>query len=201
MDVRATRAKTPEAWLAAVPAGTRSLCEEVREWIAEWAPALTESIKWNMLAFSGNATVVLLGGFTRHVTLFFHRGAELADRAGLFLEGTGAQMRAVQIREGDALDRVALRSLVRAAVALDAQAKPPPRPRVARPPLPVPPLLAAALKKHKAAAAGFARLSPSCQREYILWIDQAKRPETRQRRLAATMAALAEGRRWGQRKE
>ena len=93
-----------------------------------------------------------------------------------------------------------LRSLVRAAVALDALGKPPPAARTRRPPPEVPPVLAAALESRKDAAAGFARLSPSCQREYIVWITTAKRPETIERRLATTVNALASGRKWAERK-
>jgi uncharacterized protein YdeI (YjbR/CyaY-like superfamily) len=199
VDTRPTKAKSPEAWLATVPEGTRALCAEARDAIAEWAPDLIQSIKWNMLAFSGSATVVLLGGFTRHVSVFFHRGAELSDPGGLMAEGTGAQMRMVQLRSVDDLARPGLRSLVRAAAALDTQGKPPRAPRPPRPPPEIPPVLAAALRKNRAAAAGFARLPPSCQREYIVWITTAKRPETREHRLATTLSALASGRKWAQR--
>jgi uncharacterized protein YdeI (YjbR/CyaY-like superfamily) len=186
--------------MATVPKATRPLCAEARDMIAEWAPDLIQSIKWNMLAFSGSATVVLLGGFTRHVSLFFHRGAELSDPAGLMEKGTGCQMRMVKLRSVEDLSRAGLRSLVRAAVALDALGKPPPAARTRRPPPEVPPVLAAALESRKDAAAGFARLSPSCQREYIVWITTAKRPETIERRLATTVDALASGRKWAERK-
>jgi uncharacterized protein YdeI (YjbR/CyaY-like superfamily) len=60
-------------------------------------------------------------------------------------------------------------------------------------PVPVPPELAAALKKNKIAAKAFADFSPSCRREYCLWIAAAKRPETKERRLRQAMALIAEG--------
>ena len=59
---------------------------------------------------------------------------------------------------------------------------------------------ALATKKNRASAEGFRKLSPSCQREYLVWLSTAKRPETRDRRLKETLAALASGRRWAQRK-
>ena len=55
-------------------------------------------------------------------------------------------------------------------------------------------------KKHRAAAENFKKLSPSCQREYLVWLTTAKLPETQQRRLKQTLAALATGRKWAQRK-
>jgi uncharacterized protein YdeI (YjbR/CyaY-like superfamily) len=59
----------------------------------------------------------------------------------------------------------------------------------------VPPDLAAALKlkKNAKAAAAFQALSPSHRREYVEWIAEAKRDETRARRVATTVAWLTEG--------
>jgi len=53
--------------------------------------------------------------------------------------------------------------------------------------------LAVALKKDKKAAAGFAGLSPSCKREYVEWIAEAKRAETREKRIVQAMEWIGEG--------
>lgn len=54
--------------------------------------------------------------------------------------------------------------------------------------------LPADLKEALAAAPGaeqrFLALPPSHQREYLKWIDEAKRPETRARRIQATIERL-----------
>ena len=52
---------------------------------------------------------------------------------------------------------------------------------------------AAALKKNKAARNAYAAFSPSCKREYDEWIADAKRPETRDRRIAQAIEWIAEG--------
>jgi Bacteriocin-protection, YdeI or OmpD-Associated/Domain of unknown function (DUF1905) len=54
----------------------------------------------------------------------------------------------------------------------------------------VPPDLQAALDVDAAAAATFAGLSFSHRREYVQWIAEAKRPETRARRVAGTLDRL-----------
>jgi uncharacterized protein YdeI (YjbR/CyaY-like superfamily) len=59
--------------------------------------------------------------------------------------------------------------------------------------LKIPPDLDSALKKSSAAARTFASFSPSQRREYIEWITEAKRPETRAKRLQTTVDWLAEG--------
>ncbi len=57
----------------------------------------------------------------------------------------------------------------------------------------VPPDLADVLAAEPAAAAAFDRLSFSHRREYVQWITEAKRPETRARRVAGTVDRLREG--------
>jgi len=49
------------------------------------------------------------------------------------------------------------------------------------------------VEANPAAAAGWESLSPSNRREYARWIEDAKRPETRQRRVAETVRKLAAG--------
>ena len=63
----------------------------------------------------------------------------------------------------------------------------------AKPALPDPADLAAALKKNAKAQSTWAKSPPGHRREYIEWITGAKRPETREKRLATTLEWLAEG--------
>ena len=57
----------------------------------------------------------------------------------------------------------------------------------------VPVELAKAFKKEKEAKALFEKLSYTHQREYVNWIDEAKREETRQNRIAKTIEMLKKG--------
>ncbi|HVV73300.1 MAG TPA: YdeI/OmpD-associated family protein, partial [Verrucomicrobiae bacterium] len=59
--------------------------------------------------------------------------------------------------------------------------------------LKVPDYFSAALKQNKRAAANFEKFSFSHKREYVEWLVEAKREETRQKRLATALAWLAEG--------
>ena len=58
----------------------------------------------------------------------------------------------------------------------------------------VPPDLRSALSGDAAADASFAKLSFTHQREYVEWVEEAKRAETRARRIAATVDRVREGR-------
>jgi uncharacterized protein YdeI (YjbR/CyaY-like superfamily) len=62
-----------------------------------------------------------------------------------------------------------------------------------KPPLRTPADFASALKKSKKAAAVFAAFSPSCKREYVEWIVDAKRAETRAKRIATAVEWIGEG--------
>jgi len=65
--------------------------------------------------------------------------------------------------------------------------------RAPKPQLEVPAEFAAALRRDRKATAAYAALSLSCQREYVEWIAGAKRPETRERRIAQAVTWIAEG--------
>lgn len=53
--------------------------------------------------------------------------------------------------------------------------------------------LQAALAADPVAEAAFARLSFTHRREYVEWVEEAKRPETRSRRIGATVERVLEG--------
>ena len=56
-----------------------------------------------------------------------------------------------------------------------------------------PPEFTAALNRNARAVAAFAAFSPSCRREYIEWIADAKRPETRNKRITTALLWIAAG--------
>jgi uncharacterized protein YdeI (YjbR/CyaY-like superfamily) len=68
-----------------------------------------------------------------------------------------------------------------------------PAPKHPKPPLRVPPDLQAALASNAKARQTFEGFPPSHRREYLEWITEAKRPETRARRLERTVEWLAQG--------
>ncbi len=204
MDCSRARTKDPGEWLETCPDFSQPLAEQVVEWFLTWEPDLAESIKWNMLCFTGRKLVCGLSACQKHLGITFFRGTELPDPAKLFSPGgeRNTNILSLRITTFDGLNRDALRDLLHAAVALDADPTIPPVPKVKRKPWPMPAFFKSALaqKQNRAAAEGFKKLSPTCQREYLVWVSTAKQPETRDRRLAETLAALKGGRKWAQRK-
>jgi hypothetical protein len=203
MDVSRARTRDPDDWLENAAEFSRPLVAQLRQWITRAEPDLTESIKWNTLAFSGRKLVCALSACKAHVGIAFFRGTELDDPRGLFDPAgeTNTNLRSIRLKSLDEFDRRAFEALLHAAVELDDRRDIPPAPKVKREPWPVPDFFADALTRNKKAAAGFAALSMSCQREYLVWLSSAKRPETRQARLKQTLAALRQGFRWIDRKK
>jgi hypothetical protein len=201
MDCSRAKTHDPDTWIDQAPAFSKPLAEQVREWILRWQPDLTESIKWNMLCFSGHRLVCGLSACKHHLGISFFRGTELRESTSLFTGGEGnTRIQSIRLTSLETWDARAFRQLVQAAVRLDASPQLPPPPKVRREEWPMPELLAKALKSNKAAAANFETLSRTCQREYKVWISTAKQPETLTRRLKETLATLAAGRKWAQRR-
>ena len=96
----------------------------IRALIREADPEATEAVKWRKPSNPDGVPVWEHGGlictgetYRNKVKLTFARGAALEDPAGLFNSSLdGNTRRAIDIREGDAIDGEALKALVRAAV-------------------------------------------------------------------------------------
>ena len=202
MDCSRARTKDPIEWLETCPDFSWPLANQLREWILTWEPDLTESVKWNMLCFSGRKLVCGMSACKHHLGIAFFRGTELRDPTGLFIAGSegNTNIRGIRLTTLEGLNRSALQELLRAAVELDAEPSLPPLPKRQREPFPMPDYFTKALRKNRAAAEFFRGLAPTYQREYIVWLTFAKLPGTRARRLADTLKALAKGRKWAQRK-
>ncbi len=201
MDCSRSSTKNPDRWMEQCSEFSRPICEQLRTWVIRWEPDLTEAIKWNNLCFVGRKPVCGISGCKKHVAIFFFRGTELYDPTDLFVPAeNNTWIRSIKITNFEKFSREAFRKLLHAAVELDGDPDRLPPPPQKREEWPVPEYFAKALKSHKAAGAGFAALAPTYQREYLVWLTTAKREETREKRLAETLAALAAGRKWAQRK-
>lgn len=204
MDCSRAPTKDPGEWLESAPDFSKPLAEQLVELILNCEPDLTESIKWNILCFSGRKLVCGISACKKHVSIAFFRGTELPDPAKLFAPGGegNTNIRSIRLTSLEGFHRRAFQTLLHAAVELDADPTIPPAPKVKRKPWPMPKFFKVALaqKQHRAAAENFRALSATCQREYLVWLSTAKLPETRSRRLTQTLSALRQGRKWAQRK-
>ena len=181
-----------DAYIAQAADFARPILERARAVVHEACPQVEETIKWDMPSFVYAGRILCgMAAFKQHAVFGFWEHARVmgeGERTGM---GSFGKMTSVR----DLPPKKQLVALVRKAVALnEGGGTPPARKRAApRPPPVVPDDLAAALRDHPAASAAFDGFPPSHRREYIEWLDEAKREETRAKRLAQAIEWLAEG--------
>jgi hypothetical protein len=92
---------------------------EIRRLIHEVDPDVVEDWKWmGTPVWSHDGMYALANAHRDKVKLTFHHGAQLSDPKKLFNNGlTGNKWRAIDIFEGDKIDKTALKALLREAIA------------------------------------------------------------------------------------
>ena len=171
----------------------RPILAEIRARVHAACPGVEETIKWGMPNFV-HAGGILCGmaAFKQHASFGYWKHALVmgeAERDGMGSYGRLASMR-------DLPPRTRMQADLKKAMRLNEDGVKPERRKPASKPVPeIPGDLAAALDKDKAAKATFDGFPPSCKREYIEWIVEAKREETRAKRLAQAVEWMAEGKR------
>jgi uncharacterized protein YdeI (YjbR/CyaY-like superfamily) len=170
----------------------RPILEKIRERVHAAVPEAEEAIKWGAPAFTLNGKIlIVMAAFKAHAALNFWRGQEIGDgsaKAGAM--GQFGQLKSVADLPSDA----ELDALIKEAAVLAATA-PAPR-KTKHEPKPAPemhPAFAAALEQAPTAKATMDGFSPSCRREYLEWIADAKQDATRARRIATAVEWLSEG--------
>jgi uncharacterized protein YdeI (YjbR/CyaY-like superfamily) len=165
---------------------------KLRAIVHEACPDVEETIKWRMPSFEYKGLLCGMAAFKQHCTFGFWKHKEVVgdDRAREAMGSFGC------IRKpADLPPKRELVGYIKKAMALNDSPVKTPRllKHPKKPPPAMPDDLAAALKRNKAARTTFEKFPPSHRREYIEWIVEAKREETRAKRLATTLEWLAEG--------
>jgi uncharacterized protein YdeI (YjbR/CyaY-like superfamily) len=171
----------------------RPVLAHLREVVHAACPDVQESIKWGFPHFMhGGRILAGMAAFKAHCAFGFWHGDAVAG-SGRGGEAMGQFGRITSVK--DLPSKRELTSAVKKAAALiDAGIKPVRAPKTAEKPPPVPSDdLASALARNPAARKTFDSFPPSQQREYVDWIAEAKRKETRERRLSDAVDWLAKG--------
>jgi len=182
-----------DAYIAKSADFAQPILAHLRALVHEVCPHAEETLKWRMPAFLHNGRILCgLAAFKQHASFWFWRGMNVT--AGWDAkDGMGAFGRLTSLKDL-APRKELVAHLEKAMQFAEAGAKfvvankkvPKPAPKT-------PDDFAAALKKNKKALAVYEGFSPSCRREYVEWIGEAKREETRAKRLAQAVEWIAEG--------
>ncbi len=185
-----------DAYIARAAPFAQPLLERLRSGVHQGCPEVEETIKWSMPFFTVKGRMLAhMAAFKQHCAFGFWQGREVAGQ-GRDGEAMGQFGRITAL--ADLPPPREMKALVQAAVQrIDLQAATPraarPAAKTRLPALEMPADLQAALAAQTAARSTYDGLAPSKQREYLEWITEAKRAETRQRRVAQAVEWLAEG--------
>ncbi len=182
-----------DAYIAEAAPFAKPILRRLRKVVHAGCPAVEETIKWGFPHFVYKGNIAGMAAFKEHCVFGFWKDALLFDRESENgkKEGMGQFGRLTDV--ADLPDEKILIGYVRKAAELNDDGVEGGRPRKARPPIPLPEDFCAALAKSPAARKTFDDFPPGKRREYIAWVTEAKRPETRQRRLDTSIEWLAQG--------
>ena len=182
-----------DAYIAKAKPFAQPILEHLRALVHKACPDAEESMKWSQPFFSYKGTILAnMSGFQSHCHFGFWDKGMAEDVRN---SGDGPLKRIVSLKDLPA-DKQMLAWIRQTAANVDNGTYRSPiaeREKKVKPEAEVPADLTAALKKNKAAAATFKSFSPSCRREYVDWITEAKREETRAKRIATAVEWIAEG--------
>lgn len=155
---------------------------------------LEETVKWGGPCYTFNGkNVVGMGAFKSYVGLWFFQGALLEDKAEVFVnaqEGKTKALRQWRFQDRKEITPKLIKTYIEEAIRLSEQGKgiKPDRAKSVA----IPPQLKEALRSSKKARTSFQSLSRGKQREYADYVADAKRDETKAKRISRIIPMILE---------
>ncbi|MFM2388275.1 MAG: hypothetical protein RL660_3032 [Bacteroidota bacterium] len=173
------------------------ILQYLRERVHEYAPMIEESIKWGSISFGYKGIVCGMAAFKQHCVFgFWKNKAMMAQFPELTANGDEAMYQFGKLTSIKQLPKKAqFKKMMQYAIMLNEQSlgkttkKPSDKSRT----IEAPADLTKALKANKAAWQTFEAFAYSHKKEYVEWIEDAKRAETRERRIAQAVTMIADG--------
>lgn len=144
-----------------------------------------KTVKWGADVFTYNGkNVVSCYGFKNHFTLWFYNGVFLTDKNNHLIaasEGKTKSLRQWRFTSKDQIDEKEIMSYIEEAIEVEKKGL-----KIKPTKTPVPPIpmeLQVALDANPILKEQFQQLTPGYQKEYILYIDEAKQEKTQLARI------------------
>ena len=190
-----------DAYIAKAQPFAQPILNHLRELVHTAVPGVAETIKWSRPFFEYKGAILgNMSAFKEHCSFGFwgeEIAAVLRQAKVLQPDAMGSLGRITRVEDLPTKKQM-LGFLRQAKDFIDSGQYTSPiaaRNKVVKAPVPAlqsPPEFTRALKGNKKASTAFAAFSPSCKREYIEWIADAKRAETREKRIATAMEWISE---------
>ena len=192
-------AKTHEEYFADAPEFAVPILEKIKKLVHDVIPDVEERIKWGALSYDHHGIVVSVGAFKKHVALRVWGAPQIPGAEKILTRIGRTEMGSIDFEKASDVKVSQLKPLIKKAAKLREQVKdgkrsrPKRAPAKPRPSMKAPDDFLTALKRKKGAKANFDGFAPGYQKEYILWITEAKREATREKRLKQAVEWIAEG--------
>ena len=183
-----SRAKDVDDYIANASEHARPILLKMRRIFQQASPKLQEVIKWNIPFYEYKGPVGGFSAFKMHVDWGLWKTRLLDDPDGI-IGSTGIMTGGKITKVSEIPPAPKFIKLIQQVIALnEAGIKEP------KPPTPdLPADFAAAMKKSAKAARHYAAFTPARKWQYVNWINQAKRPETRAKRIQTAVERISEG--------
>lgn len=181
-----------DAFIEKKAAFAQPILRHIRAAVHRACPEVEETMKWSMPSFTYKGQILAgMAAFKEHATLGFWRSSEVTGTKESE-SGMGQFGRLTSV--ADLPDDAALEAMVRkAATLIDSGVKKPRPVKHPKAEIAMPADLADALAGNPAARTTYDGFPPGQKREYLEWVTEAKRPETRAKRVAQAIEWMAEG--------
>jgi uncharacterized protein YdeI (YjbR/CyaY-like superfamily) len=179
-----------DAYIKRAAPFARPILKRLRKIVHIGCPDVEETIKWQSPFFAHKGIICFMGAFKEHCAFGFWKGSLIFGAENKGAMGHFGRITSIK----DLPNAKTLVGYVRKAAKLNEAGVKKSRPRSrAKQKVSVPPDLKAALQKNAKARKTFENFSYSHKKEYVDWIMDAKREETRRRRLQTAIQWLAQG--------
>ena len=181
-----------DAYIARQADFARPILEHLREAVHAACPDCEETLKWSAPAFLYKGEqLAMMAAFKAHATFGFWKGSLVTGDNDKQMSAMGQFGRLTAV--DDLPEDDTLHGLIRKAMDLTDQGVKPARTKHAKADIPMPDDFRTALDAEPKAAATFDGFPPGARRDYLEWITEAKRSETREKRIVQAVEWMAEG--------
>ena len=184
-----------DAYIGAALPFARPVLVHLRGLIHAACPDVEETMKWGIPHFMYGGVLCSMAAFKQHCSFGFWHPA-MRKMIGPARDSGDMGPFGRIWSKSDLPSELVLTRYIKAAAKLNAKKfkrSSTAASKRTRSPLPIPPDFGRALRKSPLAAVTFSNFPESNRREYLEWLREAKRPETRAKRLVTAIAWLAEG--------
>lgn len=190
----ATKDPRIDAYIAKSAVFAKPILKYLRKVVHVGCPNVEETMKWSMPHFDYKGVMCGMAAFKQHCVFGFWKESLIFDATKAAEKTAMGSFGCIRSLADLPSEKTLIHYVKKAAALNEAGIKAPGRTKPKkREPIEVPDYFAAALKKNARARKTFEDFSPSHRREYLEWITEAKREETRNQRLATSIEWLAEG--------